>query len=119
LTQEVRDLLAVLRAVDDPTDELALVAALRSPGFGCGDDDLARFVAAGGRLDLARPVPDTVPSDDPVAAGIASLRALHDAATWDEPSSLVERVIRERHLMELATSSSRPRDIWRRLRFVA
>ena len=39
----VRDLLLTLRAIDDPTDELAVVAALRSPLFGCGDDDLYRF----------------------------------------------------------------------------
>ena len=39
-TAEVRDLLMVARAIDDPTDELAVVSALRTPAFGCGDDDL-------------------------------------------------------------------------------
>ncbi|GIT45717.1 MAG: hypothetical protein Ct9H300mP12_03020 [Acidimicrobiales bacterium] len=33
----------VLRAIDDPTDDLAVVAALRTPYLGCGDDDLARW----------------------------------------------------------------------------
>ena len=37
---EVRDLLACARAIADPSDQLALVTALRSPLFGCGDDDL-------------------------------------------------------------------------------
>ncbi|WP_195210319.1 UvrD-helicase domain-containing protein [Actinomarinicola tropica] len=119
LTQEVRDLLSVLRAIDDPTDQLALVAALRSPAFGCGDDDLARYAVGGGRLDLRADPPEGTPDDDPVVAGLAALRELHDAATWDEPSALVERVVRERHLMELATATPRPRDVWRRLRFVA
>ena len=119
LTQEVTDLLAVLRAVDDPADELALLASLRSPGFACGDDDLARYVAAGGRIDLDRTIPESLPDDDPVSAAIRSLRALRDRAVWDAPSALVERVIRERHLMELALTSHRPRDVWRRLRFVA
>lgn len=119
LTQEVRDLLSVLRAVDDPTDSLALVATLRSPAFGCGDDDLARFVAAGGRLELGRTPPEGIPADDPVADGLTALAELHDAAIWDEPSALVERVLRDRHLMELAAASPRPRDVWRRLRFVA
>ncbi|MBK5222942.1 MAG: UvrD-helicase domain-containing protein, partial [Acidimicrobiia bacterium] len=119
LTQEVRELLAVLRAIDDPTDELALVAALRSPAFACGDDDLARFVGEGGRLELGRSIPEQLPATDPVVAGIASLQELHRDAVWDEPSALVERVIRERHLMEIATGSTRPRDVWRRLRFVA
>ena len=39
-TGDVRDLLAVLAAIDDPTDEIAVVAALRSPAFGCTDSAL-------------------------------------------------------------------------------
>ncbi|MBA2497201.1 MAG: UvrD-helicase domain-containing protein, partial [Acidimicrobiia bacterium] len=42
-TDAVRELLAVLRAVEDPADAVAVVAALRSPGFGCSDDDLASW----------------------------------------------------------------------------
>src|SRR5207302_6121077 len=42
-TRAVRDLLMVLRAVDDPTDHLRVVAALRTPLLACGDDDLFRF----------------------------------------------------------------------------
>ena len=37
--QEVRDLANVLRAIDDPLDGVALVAALRSSAFGCTDED--------------------------------------------------------------------------------
>src|SRR5262249_15075404 len=36
-TQEVRDLLSALRAIDDPSDQVAVVAALRSPIYGCSD----------------------------------------------------------------------------------
>jgi len=42
-TQEVRDLLNCLRAIDDPSDEIATVAALRSPAFACTDVELLRF----------------------------------------------------------------------------
>ncbi|HEY8173265.1 MAG TPA: UvrD-helicase domain-containing protein, partial [Dehalococcoidia bacterium] len=38
--QEVRELVAVLRAIDDPSDGVAAVAALRSAAFGCSDEDL-------------------------------------------------------------------------------
>ena len=69
-TQEVKDLLSILRAIDDPTNEVALVAALRSPGFGCGDDDLMSYVAAGGRWDYRRPPPDALSADHPVVAGL-------------------------------------------------
>ena len=53
-TQEVRDALAAMRAIDDPTDELSLVAALRSPLYACSDVDLFTFRASGGRWDLRR-----------------------------------------------------------------
>ncbi|WP_197491879.1 UvrD-helicase domain-containing protein [Microbacterium aurantiacum] len=44
---EVRAMMAALRAIGDTGDELATVAALRSPLFGCGDDDLYRYRRAG------------------------------------------------------------------------
>ena len=44
-SRPVRDLLMVLRAVDDPTNRLATVSALRTPLLACGDDDLFRFRA--------------------------------------------------------------------------
>ena len=54
-TQEVRDLLACLRAIEDPSDQVALVAALRSPAYACSDADLLEWVESGGRLDHERP----------------------------------------------------------------
>ena len=50
-TQEVRELLACLRAIDDPSDQVALVAALRSPAYGCSDADLLRMGGGRRRLD--------------------------------------------------------------------
>ena len=40
---EVQDILAALRVIDNPLDEISLLAALRSPLFGWGDRDLARL----------------------------------------------------------------------------
>ena len=55
-TQEIRDLLNCLRAIDDPADQVATVAALRSPAFGCSDVDLLTHHEAGWRFDyLAEP----------------------------------------------------------------
>ena len=56
-TAEVADLLNALRAVADPADDLAVVAALRSSLYACGDDDLVRWRQAGGRWDYTRPAP--------------------------------------------------------------
>jgi ATP-dependent exoDNAse (exonuclease V) beta subunit len=116
--QEVRDLLAILRAIDDPTNEIALVAALRSPGFGCGDDDLVSYVDAGGRWDYRRPPPNSLPADHPVVVGLAWLRSGYEQRWWQPVSTTIDRVIRDRRLFELATADRRPREQWQRLRFV-
>jgi ATP-dependent exoDNAse (exonuclease V) beta subunit len=115
----VRDLLLTLRAIDDPSDELSVVAALRSPMFGCGDDDLFRFRHDhGGRFDPTAHLPDTVPDDDPVARGLAYLRRMHEVRPWRSPSELADEVVRDRRLLELGPAEGRPRDLWRRVRFV-
>jgi ATP-dependent exoDNAse (exonuclease V) beta subunit len=118
-TREIRDLLVVLQAVDDPTDELALVSALRSPIFGCGDDDLYTFrVQHGGRWDHQATVPETLPRDHPVADGMRALAAWHEARYWSSASELLERIVRERRVLEVGFAHGRPRDLWRRVRFV-
>ena len=61
-TGEIRDLLMVARAVEDPTDSLAVVAALRTAAFGCGDDDLYIWRRThGGRWDHQGPLPAAAP----------------------------------------------------------
>jgi ATP-dependent helicase/nuclease subunit A len=118
-TREVRELMLVARAVDDPTDSLAVVNALRTTAFGCGDDDL--FVwrkRYGGGWDHQGRLPADAPADHPVALGIAWLREQHRQRQWLSPSQVLERILRERRFFELAAEERRPRDLWRRLRFV-
>jgi len=118
-TREVRDLLTSLRAVDDPSDELALVSALRSSVFGCGDDDLFDYhVEHRGRWDIRASPPQSLPAGHPVADAVAYLGALHAERTWVTPSELLERVVRERHILEVGADSGRFRDVARRVRFV-
>ncbi len=118
-TREVRDVLLALQAVADPTDELALIAALRSSLYGCGDDDLAHWRLAGrGRFSLVRSQPESCSADHPVADGIAHLAELHRAKRWTNPPALIDRLVRERGAFETAVAGGRPRDVWRRLRFV-
>ena len=57
-SSEVRAVLLALRAADDPTDNLALVASLRSPLYGCSDVELWEWTAAGGTWGLWAPPPD-------------------------------------------------------------
>ncbi len=121
-TQAVRDLLNVLRAIDDPTDEIALVAALRSPLFGCGDDDLLTFRQAGGVWDLRHPGESPALTElggtHPVLASLTELGRLHEQRWWEGVSAMVEQVMRELRSFELAFAHKRPRDHWRRLRWV-
>ncbi|HEU5081980.1 MAG TPA: UvrD-helicase domain-containing protein [Acidimicrobiales bacterium] len=125
-TTEVGDLLAVLRAIDDPGDAIAVVGALRSPAYGCGDDDLIRWSRLHGRFSylgdavrsddvLARLPADAV---DPVEAGLADLRARHRAAPFRSVPEAVGSVIRDRRLMELCLAGGRHRDAWRLYRVV-
>jgi ATP-dependent exoDNAse (exonuclease V) beta subunit len=156
-TQEVRDVLAGVRAVVDPTNSVDVVATLRSALFAVGDDDLLDWKLAGGswdyrRLDLDDPAignplivatdaeppigrttgevdgvgpgPDSVRSWDdlalhPVARAFSVLRAWHHDRWWSTPATLIDRIVRERRLREAALAERRPRDRWRRYRFLA
>jgi ATP-dependent helicase/nuclease subunit A len=114
-TPEIRDLLLAVRAVANTADEACLVGALRSPLFGCGDDDLLRWRAAGGAWAPGAPAPDDL-SDSPVAEGIAYLSAL--ARATRRPGELLERLVHDRMVFESVAESPRRRDLWRRIRFV-
>lgn len=116
-TEDVDDVLSVLRAVDDPADELSLLTALRSPGLGCGDDDLVSWQAGGGRWDLRAPAPEGL-GDHPVTRSIAVLARLHAARWWTCPSEMVSRTVEELRSFALACAHRRPRDHWQRIRWL-
>ena len=118
-TREIRDLLLAARAIDDPSDELALVATLRSPLFGCSDLALARWRQRDGRFNLLTGrMPERLPTDDAVHDALMYLRALHDERYWLSPAQLLERLVHERRMFEVALLGVRFPDVWRRLRFV-
>ena len=113
-TEDVRQLLNCLRAIDSPGDQVALVAALRSTAFSCSDVELLQFVDDGGRFDYLHPGS----SRGPVAEALAVLREFNKKCGLKPPDELIEEFIRERHLVELSFDRRRPRERWRRLRFV-
>ncbi len=121
-TPEVRDLLMIARAVDDPTDEFATVMALRTPALGCGDDDLYLHRTVGGRTwnhqSLSGPAVGESSGSSVVSAGLRWLGELHTDRPWLSPAQVLERVVRDRALLELGVCSGRHREVWRRLRFV-
>ena len=118
-TQEVRDVLAAVRAVVDPASAVDVVAALRSSLFAVTDQDLLAWHLADQQWDFREP--RTV-GDDPALAGIASafdvLNGWHEDRWWLTPSQFLERVVRDRRLREQTLAHPRPRDHWRRYRFI-
>ena len=119
-TPQVRDLLMVLRAIDDPNDDLAVVAALRTPYLGCGDDDLARWrIHYGGTWNHQEDQPDGDSTIDVVSSGLAWMGELHRCRHYLGPSGILERLIHDRRVLQVACSESRPREAWRRARLLS
>lgn len=118
-TQPVRDVLAVLRAIDDPADAISVVAALKSTALGCSDDDLLAHDQAGGRWWPSRnATPEALADDHPVAAGLAAIHGLSRQRWSLSLSGLVAEVTRALPFFPVALAGASPRDRWRRLRFV-
>ena len=115
-TQEIRDLLNCLKAIDDPADQVATVAALRSLAFGCSDVELLRHFESGGRFDYLREVVGR--REGPVSEALETLREYHEGRMWESPGRLIERFVRGRGLMEAASGHPRMREQWRRYRFM-
>ena len=103
--QEINDVASILRAVDDPSDQVSLVAALKSAAFCCSDVDLLQHRLAGGRFSLlGRTYPDT-----PVGRGLRQLAALYETKSRVTLPSLVDRAIRDNFLAEPLLITSRDR----------
>lgn len=117
-TQEVRDALAVLRTIDDPDDSLSMVAALRSPLYGCSDVDLFTHHQARRQWDLPPEPPESLDAGHPVVVALAHIRSLWSDRWWLSPAAMLERVLRERRAFLLAYGTTRPVEVWRRLRFL-
>jgi len=87
---------AVLRAVDDPLDEAAVVGALRSSYFGLSDEELFAYRQAGGVWDYVHP-PAT---SGPVADALARLATWHEARNSVPAHVLLQRILAETRARE-------------------
>ena len=116
MTQEVRELVSCLRAIDDPSDQVALVTALRSPAYGCSDAELLRWRDSGGRFNYEYPGDGEEPR---VRAALASLAGMHALRHNVTVPALVEKFLDERLLVAAAFGRPRPRETWRRYRYAA
>ena len=73
---EVANLCHLLEAIDDPLNDVAMVASLRSPMFGCSDEDLLLAAGTGRGVNYRQwPTKECPPQ---VSDAIALIRDLHD-----------------------------------------
>ena len=79
---EIIALRAVLNATDNPYDENSVVGALRSPFFGCSDEELLEHRFSGGRFDYL----SEVPAGSRLAESFCALRTLHEQRRRRAPS---------------------------------
>ncbi len=94
---EVHEVLAVLRAIDDPGDVTAVVGALRSTFFGVSDAELVAHVARGGRF--YRESEPGQGSADAVTRALELLHALRSLRTRLSPAALIERLYDETRVL--------------------
>ena len=113
-TQDVKELLSCLRAIDTPSDMIALVAALRSSAFSITDVELLEFVENGGNLDYTNPGT----AKGAVRDALEILAAYHEKHIWFSPAEIIESFVRERCMEEVCFGRARPRERLRRLQFV-
>ncbi|MGH3026479.1 MAG: 3'-5' exonuclease, partial [Gaiellaceae bacterium] len=96
---EVRDLIWVLSSIDDPTDRVALVGALRSSAFAVSDEELVIHAAGAGGLSYRSPQPG--PSEL-VNEALAELHDLHRMRRSVSLAEVVRRVVDRTRLVEFA-----------------
>jgi len=106
--QEVHEVLAVLRALDDPSDRVSLVAALRSSFCGVSDRDIVAYALSGGALWLGAPASDaSTPGAETVAPALSLLGTLHRWRTSLSVPALIERLYDETRILAALTGTRR------------
>ncbi len=105
--QEVHEVLALLRAVEDPSDRVSLVAALRGSFLGVSDRDIVQYALAGGRLELLAPGEPDLPGAASLLPALGLLVELHRARLSLSPAALLERLYDETRVLAALTLTPR------------
>jgi ATP-dependent helicase/nuclease subunit A len=95
---EVREAVAVLRAIDDPWDRISRVAALRSSFLGVNDREIVGYVLAGGSLSAAA-VDAEKPGAEALGPAFALLAGLHKKRTEVSVPYLLEALYDETRVL--------------------
>jgi ATP-dependent helicase/nuclease subunit A len=104
--QEVHEALAVVRAIDDPSDRIALVAALRSSFFGVSDLDIVAYSLSGEPL-WAEAIDEGRPGGAALAPAVALLQELHQMRIQASVPAVLERLYERTRILAALTGSRR------------
>jgi ATP-dependent exoDNAse (exonuclease V) beta subunit len=94
--QEIHSLVACLKAIDDPSDQIALVACLHSLFFGFSDEELFRFRSLQGSFSYYK----SDEASPELSSALALLRSLHEERNRVSFAYTLERLFRETHALE-------------------
>ena len=117
-TQEFRDILNCIKAIDDPSDQPATVGALKSVFFGCNDQDLFAWANANGKFSCTADLPHSSDDTMPVRNAMEILERYNALSHNRQPAILIEKLIRERQTRELMYLETDPEPGLRRLDLV-
>ena len=106
-SQTFHELSNNLAAIDDPTDQVAIVAALKSNAWACSDQDLYEWARSGHRFEYARVRHKTAEFDEgsgvrKVADALSGIAEFHDQRQEQSTPHLIERFVRARRLRVVA-----------------
>ncbi|MCX7799913.1 MAG: UvrD-helicase domain-containing protein [Fimbriimonadales bacterium] len=110
-SQEFRDLILLLRAIDDPTDQVALVGALKGPAFGLTNEELREFAAE--RHDPWRTPPPG--EGGPVGEAMRELDAFRREVRGLDAAEVLSRAVERFEWISALARNPRPRESWNRL----
>ena len=100
---EVQQVAALLRALADPQDAVALVGVLRGPFFGLSDRALFAFRQAGGWLGLSSRTDE--PRSSPIGAALATLSRWYRWTRVLPAGAALDRILEDSGCLALAAST--------------
>ena len=102
-SEELYEIYKVMKSVADPSDPVALLAALRGIFFGVSDNDLYLFSRGGGRFSCFFEGGD---GQDIVVRSLARLKELHAISTSHTPMTAVEKIVEILGVLPFALSKA-------------
>lgn len=100
-SEELHEIVKILKAAADPENPVAVVAALRGLYVGASDNDLYEFVSDGGKFSYLRE-PEKGP--EIIRAALRRLRGYHEIAASKSPVTAVEMIVEDLGTIPLAMS---------------